>query len=30
MRPWQSDLDEFIANHREFLIREAKNKLGRN
>jgi dTDP-4-dehydrorhamnose reductase len=30
MRPWQSDLDEFIANHREFLIREAKNKLSRN
>lgn len=27
MRPWQTDLDEFIANHREFLIQEAKNQL---
>jgi dTDP-4-dehydrorhamnose reductase len=23
MRPWQADLDEFIANHRQFLLQEA-------
>lgn len=30
MRPWQSDLDEFISLHREFLIQEATRQIGGN
>ena len=28
MRPWRSDLDEFILKHREFLMQEAEDSLG--
>ena len=28
MRPWRSDVDEFILKHREFLIQEAEDSLG--
>ena len=27
MRPWQTDLDEFVRINRDFLIQEAKNKI---
>jgi dTDP-4-dehydrorhamnose reductase len=30
MRPWRTDLDEFIGNYRESLLQETRNKTGRN
>ncbi len=30
MRPWRSDLDEFINNYRDFLIQEVSNKIKGN